>query len=119
LLLLKPKPGSFHVMGGTESHRSHADSSVIRSHRSGLERQCRGYEYWLLFQRTQAFNSQHPHGSSQVSVTRSSRDPMPSHRLICRPNTKAHKIKINKLEATGLFYSTLQHIHNIYISNCV
>jgi hypothetical protein len=41
------------------------------------------------------FNSEHPHGSSQLSVTPVPGDRTPSHRHICRQNTNAQKIKIN------------------------
>jgi hypothetical protein len=41
------------------------------------------------------FNSQHPHGSSQLSVTPGAGDMTTSHRHTCRQNTKAPKIKIN------------------------
>jgi len=37
------------------------------------------------------FNSQHPHGSSQPSVTPLPGDPTPLHRYTCRQNTTAHK----------------------------
>jgi hypothetical protein len=42
------------------------------------------------------FDSQHPHGSSQLSVTPVPGDPTPSHRHTCRQNTNAHEIKVNK-----------------------
>jgi len=43
------------------------------------------------------FNSQHPCGSSQLSVIPVPGDLTPSHRYACRQNTNAPKIKINKL----------------------
>jgi hypothetical protein len=42
------------------------------------------------------FNPQHPHGSSQLSVTLVPRDPSPAHRHTCRKNTNAHKIRKKK-----------------------
>jgi hypothetical protein len=42
------------------------------------------------------FNSQHPHGSSQLSITPVPGDLTPSHRQTCKQNTNAYKIK-NKL----------------------
>ena len=42
------------------------------------------------------FNSQHPHGSSQLSVTPVPGDLTPSHRHTSGQNTNVHKIKINK-----------------------
>ena len=40
------------------------------------------------------FNSQHPHGSSQLPVTLVSGDLTPSHRHACRQITNVHKIQI-------------------------
>ena len=40
------------------------------------------------------FNSQNPHGNSQLSVTLAPEDPTPSHRQ-SRQNTNAYKIEIN------------------------
>jgi hypothetical protein len=41
----------------------------------------------------QKFNSQHPHGNSQLSVTLAPEDPTPSQRHTCRQNTNACKNK--------------------------
>ena len=41
------------------------------------------------------FNSQYPHGSSQLSVTVVPGDVTPSLKHICRQSTNAHEIKIN------------------------
>jgi hypothetical protein len=45
--------------------------------------------------REPGFNSQHPHGTSQLSTTPVSRD-LISHSHICMQNTNEYKIKINK-----------------------
>jgi hypothetical protein len=42
------------------------------------------------------FNSQHPHGSLQISVTPVPGDLTPSHTCASSQNTSIHKIKINK-----------------------
>ena len=44
------------------------------------------------------FNSQHSHGSSQLFVTPVPGDLTSSHRHTCKPNTNAHKIKINLIK---------------------
>jgi hypothetical protein len=44
------------------------------------------------FSRGPGFNSQHPHGGSQLSVTPVPEDPIPSHRYTCRQHTNAQKI---------------------------
>lgn len=41
------------------------------------------------------FKSQHPHGSSQSSVTPVLGDMTPSHRHACRSNTNAHKKRLS------------------------
>jgi hypothetical protein len=48
------------------------------------------------FSRGPGFNSQHPHGSSKLSITSVPGDLTPSHRYPCKQNTNAHEIKINK-----------------------
>ena len=45
------------------------------------------------FSRVPRFNSQHPHGSSQLSLTPVPGDPTPSLRHACRSNTNDHVIK--------------------------
>jgi hypothetical protein len=47
------------------------------------------------FYRRSEFNSQHPHGGSQLSVTPIPGDLTLSHRHTCRQNSKANKIKMN------------------------
>ena len=42
------------------------------------------------------FNSQHPHGSSELSVTPVPELLTPSHKQICRQNTNAPKINVSK-----------------------
>ncbi|EDL87703.1 putative RNA methylase MDS024, isoform CRA_b [Rattus norvegicus] len=42
------------------------------------------------------FNSQHPRGSSQLSVTPVPGLLIPIHRHACWQNTSAHKIKVNR-----------------------
>jgi hypothetical protein len=44
------------------------------------------------------FNSQHPHGGSQVSVSPVPGDLTPSHRYTCRQNTNTHTIKNKPLK---------------------
>ena len=41
------------------------------------------------------FNSQYPHGTTQLSVTPVPGDPTLSHRHACRQNTNAYEIKIS------------------------
>jgi hypothetical protein len=45
--------------------------------------------------RRSGFNSQHPHGSSHLSVPPVPEDPTSSHRHACRQNTDVYEIKIN------------------------
>jgi hypothetical protein len=55
---------------------------------SGLERWLSSQEHWPIFQRTQ-----HPHGSSQLSVNSNSRAPGILAQTICRQNMNEHKNK--------------------------
>jgi hypothetical protein len=50
------------------------------------------------------FNSQHPHGSSQLSITPVPRDPIPFHRHACRQNTNAYKIINKNIFSQNLFF---------------
>ena len=53
------------------------------------------------------FNSQHPHGSSKLSVTPVPGDLTPSHRHTYRQNTNAHEIKMREGVESFHFF----HIH--------
>jgi hypothetical protein len=51
------------------------------------------------------FNSQHPHRSSQLSVTPVPEDPTSLYRYACRETANAHKMKINKFNKENSFFT--------------
>lgn len=63
---------------------------INKPHSNPLRSPGHGMERWP------EFNSEHPHGSLQLSVTAVPGDPTSSHRYTCRQNTKAQKKKMKK-----------------------
>ena len=69
------------------------------------------------------FNSQHPHGNSQLFVTPVPGDLTPSHRYTHRQNTNAHKIILkNKLFQVVLWHLRVWHstlgMHTFTLNKC-